>query len=544
MTTPGRAPTPQQDRLANLGLLDILVVAPAGCGKTEALATRAAAVCSRGEVLPPRKVLALTFSNKAKDNLAARVRSLMGSGWRERVTVTNFHGLAGRLVRAHGDQIDLRRDVIFPERAWIARVRTELGIGWNNADAFDAALRQAKRHAVSDAVVMQRLVANGHAAAISFEERLRDESRLDYDDLLRHAARLLAVPDVQRLYRAHFGMVMVDEVQDLTMMQLDIVNAVGADRVTYAGDPAQGIYSFAGAEPDAVFTAIRGRDPEIVEFDESFRSSPAVLAAVNVLAAELGTTQLRCADPARWPDSGHVAILKRNSPEEEATAIATILRSIVGRYEGASVGVIVRRQTRLEALRLALEVGGQTFEDWGAPTHVPKVVLLLRRFVREAISADEDPTAQLASLEAMCRAHLDESDAAGLDEMSAACEDLRTLLTRGMSVEEAVATCRQAPSTDAPVAPGLHLLTGHVGKGQEFDWVIVVGLEDGHVPDFRASGRGAIEEELRVLHVMVSRARYGLVLTRSASTNTRIGPRPTDDSRWLARLETVATWTV
>ena len=88
------------------------------------------------------------------------------------------------------------------------------------------ALRQAKRDAVSDDVVMDGLVAHGHATAIAFEERLREESRLDYDDLLRHAARLLTIPDVRRLYQAHFGMVMVDEAQDLTIMQLEIVQAV------------------------------------------------------------------------------------------------------------------------------------------------------------------------------------------------------------------------------------------------------------------------------------------------------------------------------
>jgi DNA helicase II / ATP-dependent DNA helicase PcrA len=541
VTAAPRVPTRKQEHLAGLGLTDILVLAPAGCGKTESLAMRATAVCTRGDVRPPRKVLAVTFSNKAKDNLAARMRSFMGSSWRERVTVTNFHGLAGRLVRAHGDQVGLQRDVIFPEKAWLARTKTELGISWANSDPFDQALRQAKRDAVGDDVVMNRLLASGHAAAIAFEERLHEESRLDHDDLLRHAARLLAIPDVRSLYQAHFGLVMVDEVQDLTTMQLSIVEAVGVDRITYAGDPAQGIYSFAGAEPNAVFAAIRGRQPEIIEFNESYRSSPAVLAAVNVLAAELGTTQLRCADPDRWPDDGQVVIVKRNSPEEEASALTAIVQALVDRYANASIAIVVRRQTRMQVLKAALETAGQTFEDWSVPTHVPKVVELLKRFVQEAVSSENDTPGQLAALEYACRSQLEESDAAGLDEVSAACEDLRVLTTGGMSLEEAVATCRKAPSTDKPVTPGVHLLNGHLGKGQEFDWVVVLGLEDGQIPDFRASTQDEIQEELRVLHVMVSRARHGLVLTRSATTNTRYGPKAAADSPWLKCLEKVAT---
>jgi DNA helicase-2/ATP-dependent DNA helicase PcrA len=483
----------------------------------------------------------LTFSNKAKDNLATRMRLIMGAVWRDKVTVTNFHGLAGRLLRAHGNQIGLGREVTFPERVWLARTKAALGIGWKNSDAFDASLRQAKRGAVTDDVVMERLVADGHAAAITFQERLQEEARLDYDDLLRHAARLLTIPEVRRLYQLHFGMVMVDEVQDLTTMQLGIVNAIGVDRITYAGDPAQGIYSFAGAEPDAVFAAIRAREPQIVEFDESYRSSPAVLAAANILATELGTTHLRCADPDQWPDRGHVTMLKSASLEEEAASLTTLVQLILERHEAVSIGIVVRRQTRLLAIKAALKGTDQTFEDWGAPTHVPKVVRLLKRFRREAVSSGDDAGEQLAALEVACRSQLEESDAAGLDEVSAACEELRALVGQGMSLEEAVATCREAPAADEPVAPGVHLLTGHLGKGQEFDWVVVVGLEDGHVPDFRAVGGEQLREELRVLHVMVSRARYGLVLTRSVTANTRSGRRTVAESRWLAPLETVAT---
>jgi DNA helicase-2/ATP-dependent DNA helicase PcrA len=340
---------------------------------------------------------------------------------------------------------------------------------------------------------------------------------------------------------------MVDEVQDLTTVQFGIAQAVGSNRITYAGDRAQGIYSFAGAEPDAVFEAILSGDPEIVELDESYRSSPAVLDAVNVLAAELGSTRLRCGDPGQFPDRGRVVMVKRDTPEQEATALLPILKPILAQDEGASIGVIVRRSSRGDVLREALREADLPHEDWSVPTHVPKVAALLRRFVREAVSSGGDPGDQLAILESLCRDRLEPSDAPGLDEVSLACEDLRGLVGGGLSVEDAVASCRQAPPSDAAVAPGLHVLNGHLGKGQEFDWVVVLGLEDGHIPDFRAANSGAaaeIQEELRVLHVIVSRARYGLVLTRSAASKTRSGYRSAADSRWLPALEAVVTSSV
>jgi DNA helicase-2/ATP-dependent DNA helicase PcrA len=76
--------------------------------------------------------------------------------------------------------------------------------------------------------------------------------------------------------------------------------------------------------------------------------------------------------------------------------------------------------------------------------------------------------------------------------------------------------------------PGIHLLSGHVGKGQQFDWVLVIGAEDGAIPDFRATTAAAIEEEARVLSVMVSRARHGVVVSYSANVpaqNGRVWPK-------------------
>jgi DNA helicase-2/ATP-dependent DNA helicase PcrA len=60
---------------------------------------------------------------------------------------------------------------------------------------------------------------------------------------------------------------------------------------------------------------------------------------------------------------------------------------------------------------------------------------------------------------------------------------------------------------------GVHLLTGHVGKGQQFDWVVVIGAEDGCIPDFRAISSTALSEEVRILSVMISRARHGVVVS-------------------------------
>ena len=533
-------PNPQQERLAGLPVGNVLVIAPAGCGKTEALAGRARAVLVRREVVAPQKILALTFSNKARDNLASRMRSVAGAGWRQRISVTNFHGLAARVMRAHGGVLGIPSEVLLPEDPWRQRQRRQLGIDYRNGDAFDAALHDAKCARYDDNEVMERLLATGNEAAIAYEERLREEGRLDYDDLIRHAARLLEIPEISRLYQAHFGMVMVDEVQDLSLLQYDMVRAAGGDRVTYAGDPAQGIYSFAGADPGGVFERIRDLGPEIVEFDQSYRSAPAVLRVVNALAAQMGVTQLACGDPGRWPDDGHVLSLERNDTDEEAAALLQLIQQIL-EDPGKTIGVVARRGARANSLRRAAEGAGVPFEDWSVPTHVPAVVDLLKRTFREAATGGGSDDDVLDTLERLCRGLLDPADADTIDELASACDVLRGMVAEGIALENAIASCHASPSPGAAVAPGLHLLTGHKGKGQEFDWVFVVGLEDGHVPDFRNVTDEALDEELRVLHVMVSRARHGVGITYSRLTWTRAGWRQTEPSPWLDLLRGAAT---
>lgn len=524
------------ERLAHLPIGNVLVVAPAGCGKTEALATRARAVLVRGDIVAPRMICALTFSNKARDNLCARMRKVVGAGWRRRICVANFHGLAARIVKAHGRVLNIAADLLLPEEPWRRRARQNLGINYRNADAFEAALRNAKCGPFDDDEVMERLITYGNSVAVKYEERLRADHRFDHDDLIRHAARLLDVPGVACLYQAHFGMVMVDEVQDLSLMQYSIVRAVGSDTVTYAGDPAQGIYTFAGADADGVFACINALEPEIVRFSQSYRSTPAALKAVNVLARELGSTELECADPAKWPDYGQVIYIERESTDDEAEVLLRFAEAIIRKNADATIGVVGRRWARMAQLRVAADALGISYEDWGMPTHVPKVVELLKRHVREATAYGGSEKEMLEQLEHLCREQLESSDATTADELASACEALSEMVADGVSVAGAVAACRAAPARDAPVAPGLHLLTGHRGKGQEFDWVFVVGLEEGHIPDFR---NATDPEEMRVLHVMISRAQYGLVFTYSRHTMTAGGWRASTPSPWLGLLRSV-----
>ncbi len=87
------------------------------------------------------------------------------------------------------------------------------------------------------------------------------------------------------------------------------------------------------------------------------------------------------------------------------------------------------------------------------------------------------------------------------------------------------------------IEPGVHLLNAHTGKGQQFDWVFIPGFEDFHIPGDRAVTREQLEEEMRVVLVMISRARHGVVVTSANSLVSKAGnPYRTKESRWWSAV--------
>jgi ATP-dependent DNA helicase UvrD/PcrA len=165
-------PTPAQARVRDHEALSLVLVAPAGCGKTEALAMRIAGLVERGTVAPPQRILATTFTNRAKDNMRSRLRDhLSYSAQRDRVTVANFHGLAARIIRAHGVVIGLDPLMEMPDGDWVRERGRELGLGSNAIDNVDGIFRETKQQALDDAAVAAALTARGNPHAIQIEQQ-------------------------------------------------------------------------------------------------------------------------------------------------------------------------------------------------------------------------------------------------------------------------------------------------------------------------------------------------------------------------------------
>jgi DNA helicase-2/ATP-dependent DNA helicase PcrA len=204
-----------------------------------------------------------------------------------------------------------------------------------------------------------------------------------------------------------------------------------------------------------------------------------------------------------------------------------------------AVGVIARTSFRKHWVEELAAERNLEFECWDRAVDSAEVRTILHRCAQRLPTVG-DGANDLEALESQCLAACPADDVDLRDGLLDGIDLLRDLTAMGASLPSAIGTL--AVRSDDVVSAGLHFLNAHVGKGQQFDWVFVLGLEDGSIPSYLAKSADEKAEELRVLHVMCSRARIGLVFT--TARDVRWNPAREwlrDESPWLGRIEQFAT---
>jgi DNA helicase-2/ATP-dependent DNA helicase PcrA len=534
-------PTTAQRAVLDEEELGALILAPAGCGKTEALALRVEGLLSRKQSELPQKILVVTFSNKARDNVRDRIVGRIGANrTRSLVTIQNLHGLAGRIYIAHSYLLGLNPLATLPDDKWLpAKMKSKAGSAADRRAATQT-LRDVKQLALTDEEVLAELDRRGARMAAQVERERQADNRLTYDDLPRLAEVILQDQTIAEIYRAHFSAVIVDEFQDLTPQQLRIIQAIGSGRTTYAGDLAQGIYSFTGADPKAVLAAIRAESIREIVFNESHRSSPQVLAAVNSLRRWTGGEELICATPDAWPGGGAIAVQGFTTLENEAAWVLGVAEQIKSRFPSHRIGIIGRLTDRTSTIEAAADKLGIPIHRWKDPLYNLRVARQLRLTLGKLSAPDfakaPDKIAYLWSL----TEPLEDQDLETHSELQSSYEWASDLLVSGLDAASVTKKVKAGDADALLALPGVHVLNAHTGKGQQFDWVFAVGLEQGTLPFELAKTTDQLEEELRVFSVMLSRARYGVIATYSLRVLKWGDPIAATKSKFLAPIEKVA----
>lgn len=518
------AVTQEQQEIFDYEPLDMVITAPAGCGKTEALAYRAKGLLERFDFTGNgRRLLIVSFTNQARDNVSERLKKYIRIQMlKQRVTVCNFHGLASRIIKAHGSLVGLDEAWEVASFDWTRKVTQTLDCEKTTREQVESALKDAKLNCLSDSEVMGRLqTIDGRVGQLAVSvEKMRIKNKIvTYDDQIRTALWILQDKRVTKLYQNHFFAALVDEFQDLTPQQLQFVKALCGNNISYAGDLAQSIFSFAGADADYTYREISKSIRKQVKLLRSFRSAPAVLNAVNSLSSLTGSETLITAFPAHWGSGGLSAFASFDNESDEAVWIVKMAQTFLQHCPNQRIGIIARTGFRSNAVKRILASQGVCFTDWGNGMFRPEVARTLRN-----ICDDMEGRTFERKLEVyryiMQRAVLTHGSSS--EELEDACAWLfDQVLERKVDLSktsEIKGSINEKKGNETiATRGGIHCLTGHAGKGQQFDWVFIVGLDRGSIPFYKANTEDEVNEEARVLSVMISRARIGFVATSTSA---------------------------
>ncbi|HYC33245.1 MAG TPA: UvrD-helicase domain-containing protein [Gemmatimonadales bacterium] len=256
----------------------VLVVAGPGAGKTFCLIARIGhLIAAHG--IEPRRICAVTFTNKAADEIATRLRREIGPAADE-VTRGTLHALCLTLLREHADTMGLRRGFGIADEEYQRRLLRRLRV---RPERQAYLLGLFGRHRLQHAPLHPRDLELFHA----YRDALEARNLLDYDDLIARAGELLRChPASAALIRRRWDSVLVDEFQDLSLAQYEVVTSLSRDhRHCFAvGDDEQSIFSWTGADPAILqrFSTDHGIECPIV-LDRNRRCSRQIFEAARRL---------------------------------------------------------------------------------------------------------------------------------------------------------------------------------------------------------------------------------------------------------------------
>ena len=316
----------------------LLVVAGAGSGKTRVLTHRIAHLIHQG--VPPSKILAITFTNKAAAEMRERVAALVGPVVKT-MWVSTFHSACVRILRANGDLLGYPRQFSIYDAADTNRltgyVIRDLGLDpkrftprgvhaiislWKNELVDpDEAQRRAQN-------IFDRKHADIYA---EYQARLLKAGAMDFDDLLAKTVELFREhPDVLEHYRQRFEHILVDEYQDTNQAQNEMVLllADGHRNVCVVGDSDQGVYGWRGADLRNILDFEEAfPDVTTVILDQNYRSTQTILDAANAVI----DNNVERKPKSLWTDSGAGERIVRYHAEDEgdeATWVAGTARQL------------------------------------------------------------------------------------------------------------------------------------------------------------------------------------------------------------------------
>ncbi|MEK8030622.1 UvrD-helicase domain-containing protein [Ideonella sp. DXS29W] len=384
-----------------------LVLAGAGSGKTRVITHKIARLLQAG--LPPKRIAAITFTNKAALEMRERAKSLVGARAAKDLAISTFHSLGVRMLREDGEQLGLKQNFSILDADDVLGVIRDAGSCTDNSLArrWQWTISLWKNQGFDSARAMAAAQNDDERVAAKvmalYEERLAAYQAVDFDDLISLPLKLVTTcPAAQEKWLNQFGHVLVDEYQDTNAVQYELLKGLvnhpdesKRGMFTAVGDDDQSIYGWRGATIENLkklpqeFPSLK-----VIPLEQNYRSTSAILRAANEVIA--GNPKIF---PKKlWSEHGDgepVRVVECDGEEHEADrAVARIqaVRATDPRIKFSDFAILYRAnhlarafEQKLRAAQVPYKVsGGQSFFD---KAEIKDLCAWLRLLVNQ----DDDP---------------------------------------------------------------------------------------------------------------------------------------------------------
>lgn len=547
--------TDAQKAIVNMDEGPILVKAGPGSGKTRVLIERVKRLL---RTQPMTKILALTFSNMAAEQMRSRIQEDQDiEDLSDNVTIGTIHSFCLDVVQSRGYLIGLPENLVLFENiddrkrilAEAFRSDTMLFESYRtnkNQDKYLAnclaMISDYKRNFISP--TDPELTDENARIYAAYNDQLMLQGAIDFDDILYYAYRIFSeIPNVSKLYTTQYKYICVDEAQDLNYAQYAVIYAMCGTRfknLMFVGDTNQSIYGFNGSDSTLMSERfVADFNPQVFTLNENFRSSKAIVEYANSLEASDGV-----------PNCFYIGELKytqySNEDEEAAAVVKKIEELLVsghsdieGKLSYESFAVIARNRYLFSRLEALFEKRGIPYSFKKTTTGIESESIIFKTFDLElrllANPKDILHQRELQSLQHnyngeynFSRIHtivtnIDPDDF----DLDKSFRELHTLISAEVNQDEdqlmAISDLNlwrqhwqkyatQIPSEQRTLLSfrnhvalgktqlvdsesGVTLLTAHMSKGLQYEVVFVIGLTEGTFPDYRAVQSGGKELE-------------------------------------------------
>jgi DNA helicase-2/ATP-dependent DNA helicase PcrA len=503
----------------------VCVIAGAGTGKTRAITHRIAYAAAIG-TMDPQKVLALTFTAKAAGEMRARLRSLGVP----QVAARTIHSAALKQLLYFWPSVFGGRtpDLITTKTGFLTEAINRAGL----SDAIRVTNRELMRDIASEIewAKVSQVAPSDYIDEISkrmqkprvlpeqmvqiytaYETVKKQELAIDFEDvLLLCAAMLEEEREVRERVQDQYRYFTIDEYQDISPVQQRLINAWLGKRndICVVGDPAQTIYSFAGATPVFLNTFTqRFPDAEVIRLSTGYRSTPEITFAANALLRHgaMGQELVAQNDHGSKPS----VIGYSDETAEVAGVLEEITQLLAAGTVPHEVAILARTNSQLKSVERAM-----------MKLNLPYQVRSTERFfdrrevrdflseVRKASVIPAESQGWIDELRTLAQPYLTGEAIDGIAALLHLARELddddnftpKTLRGYLREVEDRV------QQNNPPTMPVITLATLHAAKGLEWERVFLIGASDGQLPVSDAS----IDEERRLFYVGITRAKADL----------------------------------